>query len=76
MCSYNYVVPSLYSVCTYACSVGLHYMRMPFTLSIRYESTIVGQFFGHSHSDGLEVFYDEKNTSRPVRYIDHYNNYP
>ena len=35
----------------------------------RYESTIVGQFYGHSHSDELQVYYDETNTSRPVRYM-------
>ena len=34
---------------------------------IRYESTIAGQFFGHSHSDSLQVYYDETDTSRPVR---------
>lgn len=32
----------------------------------RYESTIVGQFFGHSHSDSFRVFYDLNNITRPV----------
>ncbi|XP_050417111.1 sphingomyelin phosphodiesterase [Patella vulgata] len=37
----------------------------------RYESTIVGQFFGHTHGDHFEVFYDEKDFKRPtgVAYI-------
>jgi sphingomyelin phosphodiesterase len=32
----------------------------------RYESTIVGQFFGHTHKDQFELFYDLNNYSRPV----------
>ncbi|XP_075054548.1 sphingomyelin phosphodiesterase [Mixophyes fleayi] len=32
----------------------------------RYESTIVGQFFGHTHLDEFEIFYDEETLSRPV----------
>lgn len=32
----------------------------------RYESTIVGQFFGHSHSDEFKVFYDLNNLTRAV----------
>ncbi|XP_077990260.1 sphingomyelin phosphodiesterase-like [Glandiceps talaboti] len=32
----------------------------------RYESTILGQFFGHSHDDFFEMFYDEKTLSRPT----------
>ncbi|XP_071804161.1 sphingomyelin phosphodiesterase-like [Asterias amurensis] len=31
----------------------------------RYESTIRGQFFGHTHKDSFELFYDEK-TKRPT----------
>jgi sphingomyelin phosphodiesterase len=30
----------------------------------RYESTITGQFFGHSHSDEFELFYDLKDNKR------------
>ena len=33
----------------------------------RYESTIVGQFFGHTHEDEYEVFYDDKDPSRAIR---------
>lgn len=32
----------------------------------RYESTITGLFYGHSHADEFEVFYDKKNRSRPT----------
>lgn len=29
----------------------------------RYENTVTAQFFGHTHSDEFEVFYDPKNLS-------------
>ncbi|KAK7087201.1 sphingomyelin phosphodiesterase-like [Littorina saxatilis] len=32
----------------------------------RYESTVVGQFHGHTHKDEYEVFYDLHNTSRAL----------
>lgn len=32
----------------------------------RYESTITGQFFGHTHNMIYEVFYDVINRTRPV----------
>lgn len=32
----------------------------------RYESTIVGQFFGHTHNDEFEIFYDLDDVTRPV----------
>jgi sphingomyelin phosphodiesterase len=32
----------------------------------RYESTITGQFFGHTHSDEFEIFYDQANPKRAV----------
>lgn len=32
----------------------------------RYESTIAAQFFGHTHVDEFELFYDEETLSRPV----------
>jgi sphingomyelin phosphodiesterase len=32
----------------------------------RYESTIVGQFFGHTHNDEFEIFYDLDNPTRPT----------
>lgn len=32
----------------------------------RYESTIAAQFFGHTHLDEFEIFYDEETLSRPL----------
>lgn len=32
----------------------------------RYESTIAGQFFGHTHTDEFQIFYDEETLSRPL----------
>ncbi|XP_006885532.1 PREDICTED: sphingomyelin phosphodiesterase [Elephantulus edwardii] len=32
----------------------------------RYENTLAGQFFGHTHVDEFEVFYDEETLSRPL----------
>uniref|UniRef100_A0A1A8I2K9 Sphingomyelin phosphodiesterase n=2 Tax=Nothobranchius kuhntae TaxID=321403 RepID=A0A1A8I2K9_NOTKU len=32
----------------------------------RYESTITGQFFGHTHLDEFQMFYDEKTMTRPL----------
>ncbi|KAM5179854.1 LOW QUALITY PROTEIN: sphingomyelin phosphodiesterase [Mantella aurantiaca] len=32
----------------------------------RYEGTITGQFFGHTHLDEFEIFYDEETLSRPL----------
>ncbi|XP_068026251.1 sphingomyelin phosphodiesterase [Melanerpes formicivorus] len=32
----------------------------------RYEGTIAGQFFGHTHLDEFELFYDEETLSRPL----------
>ncbi|XP_051882422.1 sphingomyelin phosphodiesterase isoform X2 [Pristis pectinata] len=32
----------------------------------RYEGTIAAQFFGHTHVDEFEVFYDEETLSRPL----------
>ncbi|MBN3300635.1 ASM phosphodiesterase, partial [Amia calva] len=32
----------------------------------RYESTITGQFFGHTHLDEFQMFYDEETLSRPL----------
>lgn len=32
----------------------------------RYEGTIAGQFFGHTHLDEFQMFYDEETLSRPV----------
>lgn len=35
-------------------------------LFIRYESTITGQFFGHTHFDEFQLFYDEETMTRAV----------
>ncbi|KAM8976241.1 sphingomyelin phosphodiesterase [Pelodytes ibericus] len=32
----------------------------------RYEGTIAAQFFGHTHLDEFEIFYDEETLTRPV----------
>ncbi|XP_030648451.1 sphingomyelin phosphodiesterase [Chanos chanos] len=32
----------------------------------RYEGTITGQFFGHTHVDEFQMFYDEETMSRPL----------
>lgn len=32
----------------------------------RYESTISGQFFGHTHFDEMEIFYDQNDPTRPT----------
>ncbi|CAL8279210.1 unnamed protein product [Arctogadus glacialis] len=32
----------------------------------RYESTITGQFFGHTHVDEFQMFYDEETMTRPL----------
>ncbi|XP_063162141.1 sphingomyelin phosphodiesterase [Candoia aspera] len=32
----------------------------------RFEGTVAGQFFGHTHLDEFEMFYDEETLSRPV----------
>uniref|UniRef100_A0A3Q4AJ71 Sphingomyelin phosphodiesterase n=1 Tax=Mola mola TaxID=94237 RepID=A0A3Q4AJ71_MOLML len=32
----------------------------------RYESTITGQFFGHTHLDEFQMFYDEPTMTRPL----------
>lgn len=37
-----------------------------FCLFCRYEGTITGQFFGHTHVDEFQVFYDEETMTRPL----------
>ena len=32
----------------------------------RYEATVTGQFFGHTHNDEFELFYDLNDNQRPV----------
>lgn len=38
--------------------------RNYYRIITRYESTITGQFFGHTHYDEFEVFYDPQNMTR------------
>ncbi|XP_031340701.1 sphingomyelin phosphodiesterase-like isoform X2 [Photinus pyralis] len=40
--------------------------RNYYDIVTRYENIITAQFFGHTHTDGFQVFYDSKNHSRPV----------
>ena len=35
----------------------------------RFESTIVGQFFGHTHQDSFEVFFDDENRTRATKSV-------
>lgn len=45
------------------------YLCVPLSPSLsffRYESTITGQFFGHTHLDEFQMFYDEETMSRPL----------
>lgn len=35
----------------------------------RYENTIAGQFYGHTHNDEFTVFYDENDKKRPVSMV-------
>ena len=35
-------------------------------LYYRYESTVTGQFFGHTHTDYFTMYYDDATFSRPV----------
>lgn len=37
-----------------------------FPFKNRYESTIAGQFFGHTHLDEFQMFYDEVTMTRPL----------
>jgi sphingomyelin phosphodiesterase len=42
---------------------------MLFNTFVRYENTIAGQFYGHTHNDEFIVFYDEINQQRPVSLV-------
>lgn len=37
-----------------------------YIIFFRYESTITGQFFGHTHLDEFQMFYDEATMTRPL----------
>ncbi|CAG0901974.1 unnamed protein product [Cyprideis torosa] len=42
----------------------------------RYEATVAGQFFGHTHFDEFQLFYDENQPSRAISAVlDHQNWY-
>ena len=40
-----------------------------FIFLFRYENTIAGQFYGHTHFDGFSMFYDEIDPTRPVSVV-------
>lgn len=40
--------------------------RNYYSIIARYESTIAAQFFGHTHHDQFEIFYDPQNLSKFV----------
>ncbi|KAH1003584.1 hypothetical protein HUJ04_003485 [Dendroctonus ponderosae] len=40
--------------------------RNYYAIISRYESTIISQFFGHTHYDEFEVFYDHTDLARPI----------
>lgn len=40
-----------------------HSLQLP---ALRFEGTIAAQFFGHTHVDEFEMFYDEETLTRPV----------
>lgn len=42
------------------------YSRKLHQIVDRYEDTILAQFYGHTHMDHFEVFYDYANNSRPI----------
>lgn len=44
----------------------IHVIMYFFHLNSRYEAIIMAQFFGHTHADEYEVFYDTKNISRAI----------
>lgn len=48
------------SLCLNSWSINYH------KIISRYESTVTGQFFGHSHGDSFEMIYDINNVTRPV----------
>lgn len=35
----------------------------------RYESTIAGQFYGHTHNDQFVIHYDQNDSQRPVSMV-------
>ncbi|XP_044749117.1 sphingomyelin phosphodiesterase-like isoform X2 [Coccinella septempunctata] len=37
-----------------------------YSIVARYENTIIAQFYGHTHADEFQMFYDPKDLSRPV----------
>ena len=45
-------------------SMRINYSQL--NVVYRYESTISAQFFGHTHFDEFELFYDPEDLSRPV----------
>jgi sphingomyelin phosphodiesterase len=50
-------------------SCMLSWSTVYYNIVNRYEDTIVGQFFGHSHSDYFQVFYDLNNITRATNVL-------
>ena len=60
-CEDNYIIAHLHNyMIKILIFVAVKYL-------FRYESTIVGQFFGHTHNDEFEIFYDEEDSSRAIK---------
>ena len=53
------------------CKINFHEGKpaKPFSVLYfhRFESTIAGQFFGHTHKDEFEIFYDDTDQKRATR---------
>jgi len=61
---------SLYGKALLCCKYKPHHETESdevFLIFYRYEATIVGQFFGHTHDDEFELFYDLNNASRAIK---------
>ena len=52
-------------------SVAFYLIYVENLSMIRFENTIAGQFFGHTHYDEFAVYYDEVYQERPVSMVRH-----
>jgi hypothetical protein len=52
-------------------SIGKRFenIRFVFHMLSRFENTISGQFYGHTHRDEFNMFYDENDHQRPVAMV-------
>ena len=65
-CFYRVTIISVSVVSFLTCNLEQRLCNTLF-LAVRYESTIVGQFFGHTHEDEFEIFYDDKDPSKAIQ---------